>query len=83
MFGLHFIKSGLIDKEHGRFYSDIFDKRQTGDYDDFIEYDEEEVVALVKPAKDFVAAIENLLNPFCNGRKHLSINPQPTIPQPG
>ena len=29
MFGLHFIKSGLIDKELGKFYTDIFDKRQT------------------------------------------------------
>ena len=25
MFGLHFVKSGLIDKESGKFYSDIFD----------------------------------------------------------
>ena len=25
MFGLHFVKSGLIDKEAGKFYTDIFD----------------------------------------------------------
>ncbi len=31
MFGLHYIKTGMIDKDLGKFYSDIFDKRQTGD----------------------------------------------------
>ena len=25
MFGLHYIKTGIIDKELGKFYSDIFD----------------------------------------------------------
>ncbi len=36
MFGLHFIKTGLINAELGKFYSDISDKRQIGDYDDFV-----------------------------------------------
>ena len=30
MFGLHFAKPGLINKELAKFYTDIFDKRQTG-----------------------------------------------------
>jgi len=42
MFGLHFVKSGLIDKESGNFYSDIFDMRQTGDYDDYIDFKKED-----------------------------------------
>jgi uncharacterized protein (UPF0332 family) len=42
-FGLHFIKTGKIEKKWGKFYSDIFDKRQTGDYDDFIVFTKEEV----------------------------------------
>ncbi|MFY0650449.1 MAG: HEPN domain-containing protein [Cyclobacteriaceae bacterium] len=46
MFGLHFIKTGIIDKELGKFFSDIFDKRQTGDYDDFIEYTQEDALSL-------------------------------------
>ncbi len=61
MFGLHFIKSGLIDKGLGRFYSDIFDKRQTGDYDDFIIFDSEEVTNLLSSAKNFILEIEKLL----------------------
>jgi uncharacterized protein len=50
MFGFHFIKTGIIDKDIGKYYSDIFDNRQFGDYDDFVEYTRENVVALIEPA---------------------------------
>jgi uncharacterized protein (UPF0332 family) len=36
MFGFHFIQTGLVSKEDGRLFSDLFDRRQTGDYDDFV-----------------------------------------------
>ncbi len=61
MFGLHFIKSGLIDKELGKFYTDIFDKRQSGDYDDFVHFSKEEVISMISPAKQLIGSIENLL----------------------
>ncbi|MCD4833135.1 MAG: HEPN domain-containing protein [Bacteroidales bacterium] len=61
MFGLHFIKTGLIDKELGKYYSDIFDKRQTGDYDDFVDYIKEDVIELITPAKQLLAEIEKLV----------------------
>ncbi|HSV88298.1 MAG TPA: HEPN domain-containing protein [Bacteroidales bacterium] len=38
MFGLHFVQSGLVSKDDGRFFSDLYDRRQTGDYDDFVNY---------------------------------------------
>lgn len=61
MFGLHFVKTGIIPKETGKFFSDIFDKRQIGDYDDFIDYSEEDVRILVIPAKQLISEIEKLL----------------------
>ncbi|MFC2126695.1 HEPN domain-containing protein [Bacteroidota bacterium] len=61
MFGLHFIKPGLINKDLGKFYSDIFDKRQTGDYDDFVDFNREEVISLLDPAKKLINEIEKLL----------------------
>jgi uncharacterized protein (UPF0332 family) len=61
MFGLHFIKTGLIDKELGKYYSDIFDKRQTGDYDDFVDYIKEDVIELITPAKQLLEEIEKLV----------------------
>jgi uncharacterized protein (UPF0332 family) len=36
MFGLHFVQSGIVSKEDGRFFSDLCDRRQTGDYDDYV-----------------------------------------------
>jgi uncharacterized protein (UPF0332 family) len=51
MFGLHFIKSELISKDLGKFYSDVFDKRQTGDYDDFLDYTEDDLVGLYRTSK--------------------------------
>lgn len=62
MFGLHFIKNGLIDKELGKFYSDIFDKRQTGDYDDYVTFSKEEVMSMIEPAKNLILSIEKMIH---------------------
>jgi len=61
MFGLHFIKTNIIEKELGKFYTDIFDKRQTGDYDDFIDFKKDDVLDLLKPANKLITKIEQLL----------------------
>jgi uncharacterized protein (UPF0332 family) len=61
MFGLHFIKTGIIDKEAGKFYTDIFDLRQTGDYDDYIDFKKEDVLELIEPANELISKIETLL----------------------
>lgn len=62
MFGLHFIQSGLVSKEDGRFFSDLYDRRQTGDYDDFVLYEEETVLKLYLLARGFNERIIELLN---------------------
>jgi len=61
MFGLHFIKTELISKDLGKFYSEIFDKRLTGDYDDFIDYSEKDIIELYGPAKKLILTIDSLL----------------------
>jgi uncharacterized protein (UPF0332 family) len=61
MFGLHFIKTEIINKDLGRFFSDIYDKRQAGDYDDFIFYNEDNVKDLMIPASTLISEIESLL----------------------
>ena len=62
MFGMHFIKPGKIEKDLGKFYTDIFDKRQTGDYEDFVEFEKEDVLELLIPTKQLVAIINQILN---------------------
>lgn len=61
MFGLHFIKTDLVDKELGKFYSDLFDKRQISDYDDYIEITKEEVIEFIAPANQLISKIEDLI----------------------
>jgi uncharacterized protein (UPF0332 family) len=61
MFGLHFIKNGILENEVGKFFSDIYDIRQTGDYDDFISFEEEEVLDLLAPANNLITKAEELL----------------------
>ena len=61
MFGLHFVKTGLVSKESGKFYTDIFDIRSSTDYDDFIEIDEEKALRLISPAERLILEIEQLI----------------------
>ena len=58
MFGLHFVKPGIIDESSNTFYSNIFSLRQSGDYEDFCDYEQEDVLELIEPAKEFVGKIE-------------------------
>jgi len=62
MFGLHFIQTGLISKEDGRLFSDLYDRRQTGDYDDFVFYDEETVKFFFQEAESFIQRVAVLIN---------------------
>jgi len=60
-FGLHFVKKGCISKEQGRFFKELFNLRQDGDYDDWFEIEEQDVKPLVEPAENFIAEIEKLI----------------------
>jgi uncharacterized protein (UPF0332 family) len=62
MFGLHFVQKGIVSKEDGRFFSDLYDRRQTGDYDDFINYDESTVIQLYIQADEFIKRILKLIS---------------------
>lgn len=60
--GLHFVLTGKISQEQGRFYSRLYSKRTTGDYDDFINHTAQTVDELYPQAQLFVKNIEDLLN---------------------
>jgi len=62
LLGEHFVCTGLISKEQNKFYRRVLELRQTGDYDDFVELSESEILPLVEPAKQFIYTIENLIN---------------------
>ncbi len=54
LFNKEFIKTNIINKEFGEFYNFIFDYRQKGDYEDFAEFNKEDVKEWLKLAKDFI-----------------------------
>ncbi|MFO7844259.1 MAG: HEPN domain-containing protein, partial [Bacteroidales bacterium] len=60
-FSLHFIKSGKLDKSLGLLYNDLFDFQQKGDYGDFFEFEEKNVLKLIPLVETFLEKIENLL----------------------
>ena len=60
--GLHFVAKGIVSMEHGKLFRQLFTLRQTGDYDDWIVLKEEDVMPLIKPAENFIAEIEKLIN---------------------
>lgn len=54
MLGLHFIKSGIIDVKYGRIYQQLFENRQSSDYEDFVYCDAELFNTLRPEADEFV-----------------------------
>jgi uncharacterized protein (UPF0332 family) len=60
-FGLHFIKSGLIEPEYGRLLSQGFEQRQDSDYDLTYFADQTEIDEMLQNARRFVARMEKYL----------------------
>lgn len=60
LFNREIIKNGLIEKRFGKFYSDMFDNRQEGDYKDFVKFEKEDVEEWLNKAEKFINKIEEL-----------------------
>lgn len=58
MFGKAFIKTGIIEREYGKIFNQLFSLRMTGDYEDRHIMDmNEEVLPLVKPAQKLINVV--------------------------
>ena len=60
-FNKEFVRTGKVDVRIGRTMQTAFDKRQEGDYDDFIVFEKEEVQTDLENMKAFLDAIGALL----------------------
>jgi len=56
-----FIKKGIFEKSFGKLYSELFDKRQEGDYQDFNFFDKDEIEPLIKHAEEFITILERYI----------------------
>jgi len=61
LFDRHFIKTGILPKEMGKFLHNAFDMRQTADYEDKAEISREVSRQILEFAKEFVRSIEKKL----------------------
>lgn len=56
-----FIRTGLVDKDFSKLFTDLQDWRQEGDYADFVEFNKETVSPLPQKVEAFINVIEKLL----------------------
>jgi uncharacterized protein (UPF0332 family) len=61
MLGEHFIKTEIIDKEQGKFYSVIFSYRQDSDYLDFAEVSKEFTEELINQSQKLINTLTEYL----------------------
>lgn len=61
-FFLNYIKTGKLDIQFGRLFSDLFDWRQKSDYDDFFDFTEADVLPLWEPCKNLIESIKVEIN---------------------
>lgn len=61
MLGLHFISTGRLPLKVGKTFGTLFEKRHSGDYDDFAYCDQELVDDLYPQAEIFIDAVAGLV----------------------
>lgn len=64
LFGLHFIKTGKIDRKYGKYLANLKDDREAGDYEAFSAIDKETAERSVNEATEFLKAMEQYLQSY-------------------
>lgn len=62
LFSEQYIKTGIIPKDLGKIYSQLFTWRQKGDYDDLFDFDQEKVLPYFNPTQKLIKAVDALIN---------------------
>lgn len=70
-FSLLFIKTKKIDLKYGKLFSELFDWRQKGDYENLFDYDAESVEPLFKPVLELIELIEKEVKSPYNKRQKI------------
>lgn len=59
---MHYVSKGLLTKKEGRLYLRLLQNRITGDYNDFFDFAEEDVLPLIEPVRKLVVKLEELID---------------------
>ncbi|OYD13903.1 hypothetical protein CH333_09605 [candidate division WOR-3 bacterium JGI_Cruoil_03_44_89] len=61
MFHKEFVRKGIVPPELGKFYDEMFEFRQRGDYEDFVEFEKEKVSYCLEKVEEFVEFISKIV----------------------
>ena len=57
----HYVRDGRVPKDLARIYNDLFERRQEGDYIDFVRFQEFQVIPWISNAERFIGYITRLI----------------------
>jgi uncharacterized protein (UPF0332 family) len=61
LLALHFVKTGILEEEELDLYTQLLDYRMKGDYEDFFDLKEKNILPLIEPTKELLFKIERLI----------------------
>ncbi|MCP4575638.1 MAG: HEPN domain-containing protein [Deltaproteobacteria bacterium] len=61
LFNRHYVKTGKVPKDLARIYNDLFERRQEGDYIDFVRFQESQVLPWISNAEQLIEHIARLV----------------------
>jgi len=61
LFNRHFVKTNKVPKDKARIFNDLFERRQEGDYVDFVSFEESQVLLWLPEAEAFVKNLADLI----------------------
>ena len=61
LFNEHFVKTGKVSVEWGRFFSRMYDFRQKGDYADFVQFEEAKIKEWLASAEVFINHVDRVI----------------------
>jgi uncharacterized protein (UPF0332 family) len=61
LFNRQYVKTGKLPKDLARIYNDLFERRQEGDYIDFVSFQESQVLRWISKAEELIEYIASLV----------------------
>lgn len=58
----HYVRTGKVPRGLARVYNDLFERRQEGDYADFVRFQAEQVCPWIPQTEAFIAHVKALLS---------------------
>ncbi|MFZ4437639.1 MAG: HEPN domain-containing protein [Syntrophales bacterium] len=62
LFNEHFVRTGKVSVELGKFFTRMFDFRQKGDYADFVKFEAEKMQEWLTSAEHFIKEIDQVID---------------------